>query len=420
MPRITDLAIGNVRCFGPTQDAHLGRITLLVGENSVGKSTFLACYNVFANLSNLVDLTDENPFDLYPFRMGGFETIARSGSATFQLGGQFDDHMHSKARFLFGRDNQGEPFEEEVEFTFASTDSVSSSIKMTIAGGPTREEKYVTYQGPYFSFGMEWSEISYLPMSSWLSRNVRHGFLPYNADRATFTKRRGPQIVSSDIDRFGKFINFFRSEMPLPRSRCFDVLALEPDVPFRQRAYQEPPIYLLEERERERINRFGAKLGLWDSILLEKRSGDGSTEVSVRMGASSYNLLDVGYGIHSLLPLVAAIANADAPRIFLLQEPEVHVHPVAQASLALQMAKGPHDFIIETHSDHLVDRFRLCVRQGILKPEELVILYFEMGKGGNESRIFNISVDLEGNILDAPDSYRDFFLTETERLLGLT
>ena len=190
-------------------------------------------------------------------------------------------------------------------------------------------------------------------------------------------------------------------------------------MPARQRAYQEPPSYLLDSQERERIGRFGTELGLWDGILLGKGSDDGSTEVSVRTGANSHNLLDIGYGIHSLLPLVGAIANADEPQIFLLQEPEVHVHPVAQASLALQMAKGPHDFIIETHSDHLLDRFRLCVRQEVLQPEELAILYFEKATDGSESRIFNISVDSEGNILDAPDSYRDFFLTETERLLGL-
>ena len=419
MPRITDLAISNIRCFGPTQKARLGRITLLVGENSVGKSTFLACYNAFANLSNLLSLSDDNPFDLDPFRMGRFETIARSDASTFQIEGQFDQHMHSTARFSFGCDNQGQPFEEEVEFTFVGKDSVLSRIKMAISSGATREEKYATFHGPYFSFKMDWSEISFLPLSSWLSRNVRQGFLPYSADRATFTKRRGPHLVSSDTARFVKFINFFRWEMPLPIRRSFHVLALEPDVPARQRAYQEPPSYLLDSQERERIGRFGTELGLWDGILLGKRSDDGSTEVSVRTGANSHNLLDVGYGIHSLLPLVGAIANADEPQIFLLQEPEVHVHPVAQASLALQMAEGPHDFIIETHSDHLLDRFRLCVRQEVLQPEELAILYFEKAKDGSESRIFNISVDSEGNILDAPDSYRDFFLTETERLLGL-
>ena len=83
------------------------------------------------------------------------------------------------------------------------------------------------------------------------------------------------------------------------------------------------------------------------------------------------------------------------------------------------MAEGPHDFIIETHSDHLVDRFRLCVMEQVLHPDELSILYFEKDKDGFESKIYNISVDSQGNVMNPPDSYREFFLTETERLLGL-
>ena len=419
MPRVREITICNVRCFGSIQNVRLGRITLLVGENSVGKSTFLACYNAFANLSNLVDLTDNNPFDVSPFYMGKFDTIARPGASTFTITGQFEDHIYSAARFSFGCDNRGQPFEEEVEFTFADNNLVLSNIKISTSGGENREDKYVTFLGPNFSFEMDWAEISFLPISSWLSRNVRQGFLPYNADRATFAKRRGSQISAAEIIGFGKFVNFFRSEMPLPGNRCFDVRALGPDIPTRKRTYQEPPTYLLDAQEVVRIGRFGKKLNLWDDIALEERGADGSTEISVRTGAGSHNLLDVGYGVHSLLPLVSAIENADTPCMFLLQQPEVHVHPIAQAGLAQQMAKGPHDFIIETHSDHLVDRFRLCVLQEILQPEELVILYFEKGMNGNESQIFNISVDSQGNIVDAPDRYRDFFLTETERLLGL-
>ena len=66
MPRISEISIQNIRRFNSPQHARLGRITLLVGENSVGKSTFLGCYNAFAHLSNLIDLTDNHPFDRPP------------------------------------------------------------------------------------------------------------------------------------------------------------------------------------------------------------------------------------------------------------------------------------------------------------------------------------------------------------------
>ena len=68
MPRISEISIQNIRCFNFAQHARLGRITLLVGENSVGKSTFLGCYNAFAHLSNLIRLDWTTiPLTVLPF-----------------------------------------------------------------------------------------------------------------------------------------------------------------------------------------------------------------------------------------------------------------------------------------------------------------------------------------------------------------
>ena len=419
MPRVSELSIQDVRCFNSTQRARLGRITLLVGENSVGKSSFLGCYNAFANLSNLVDLTEDNPFDVSPFSMGSYDTIARSGTPDFTIAGQYDNHIHSAAQFSFGRGDGGQPFEKLVTFTFSGKNTPSTHISMSTGNGESGENILLSFQGPNFAFDIDWAEISFVPISTWLSRNVRHGFLPYNADRTTFEKRKGSPVTSDEIVEFGKFINFFRSEMPLPAGRCFYVRALEPSIPPRRRRYRDPPGYLSDAAERARINHVGTTLGLWGNIELSDATSGEGTEVVVTTVGGSHNLFDVGYGVHSLLPLVHAIAITDTPSIFLLQQPEVHVHPVAQAKLAQYMAEGPHDFIIETHSDHLVDRFRLCVMEQVLHPDELSILYFEKDKDGFESKIYNISVDSQGNVMNPPDSYREFFLTETERLLGL-
>ena len=44
LPR--EFMLTDVRCFEGEQRARLRPITLLVGENSTGKTTFLGCYNV--------------------------------------------------------------------------------------------------------------------------------------------------------------------------------------------------------------------------------------------------------------------------------------------------------------------------------------------------------------------------------------
>ena len=101
MARITDVEIGDVRCFEGVQSARTRRITLLVGENGAGKSTFLGCYRTLAKLANLHDLAEDNHFDEAPFQMGGFDSIARAGKTSFTLGGSFAEHCHDRVAFTF-------------------------------------------------------------------------------------------------------------------------------------------------------------------------------------------------------------------------------------------------------------------------------------------------------------------------------
>ncbi len=78
--------------------------------------------------------------------------------------------------------------------------------------------------------------------------------------------------------------------------------------------------------------------------------------------------------------------------------------------------------MVETHSNFLIDRIRMDIRdirdgRTDLKPEDLSILFFERHE--EDARIHNLRIDAEGNILDAPYSYGEFFMNEMNRLLGI-
>ena len=206
--------------------------------------------------------------------------------------------------------------------------------------------------------------------------------------------------------------------MPLPSEPAFAVETVDPELPPRKRKYDSEPPHLNNAETNNRLGGIGEELGLFEGIAVNYLHEDLKTEILVKINGRTHNLVDVGYGVHSLLPLLRAISQVEPARIFLLQQPEIHVHPVAQALLAQHMAEGTHDFIIETHSDHLIDRFRICVMQGVLAPEELSIVYFEPDKDRGRSRIYSIRVDKQGNLIGMPDNYRLFFLQETEKLLG--
>ena len=414
MARITEISLRDIRCFEGEQSARLGRITLLVGENSAGKSTFLGCFRTFATLANLDNLEDKNHFDEPPFFMGPFHTIVRLGKTDFSIGGRFEGHCHTCANFSFSVGDHDEPLEREVELTFNGTEGTESNLQIL---WPSTESDVLRIKGPNFVFDLDRSEISYIPISKWLSQNIRRGFLPFRGDLAEFRKRKG-SVVPKEVVEFVKFISFFISELPLSSRASFMVEAIDPALYPRQRYYVPTPPYLEDEEKSALVTEAGKKLGLWKGITVQRASEDRGTEVLIETVYGTHNLIDVGYGIHSLLPLLQATCPADPPKVFLLQQPEIHVHPISQAKLAQYLAESEHDYIIETHSEHFLDRFRILVMEGVLQPEEVVVLYFDSSYDRTRSQMYNIGVDEQGNLLDVPDGYRSFFLRETERLMG--
>ena len=173
---------------------------------------------------------------------------------------------------------------------------------------------------------------------------------------------------------------------------------------------------------------FGKVSGLFDEITINsfgKTSAD-PFQIQVRKSKGKNkgpwrNLVDIGYGVSQVLPVLAGLMRIDLPPIFLLQQPEVHLHPSAQAalgSLFCAVAGKDKQLILETHSDYIIDRVRIGVRDSDvdLIPDDVSILFFE--RVGLDVKIHSLKIDEQGNVVDAPKGYRQFFIDELDRSLG--
>jgi hypothetical protein len=175
---------------------------------------------------------------------------------------------------------------------------------------------------------------------------------------------------------------------------------------------------------RRALSSFGDASGLYANVEVKRKGNKESDpfQIGVKSGGPMFNLVDVGYGISQVLPIVVDAAQNPAHSNFLLQQPEVHLHPKAQAELGsflATIAKNENKrFVIETHSDHLIDRIRMDVRdKKNLRSSDVSILYFERSKSG--VTIHPLEIDDDGNLVNAPPSYRQFFLEEERRMLGV-
>ena len=131
----------------------------------------------------------------------------------------------------------------------------------------------------------------------------------------------------------------------------------------------------------------------------------------------------VGYGVSQSLPVIVELFMRSSGQWFAIQQPEVHLHPKAQAALGdLFFRSAVSDnkkFLIETHSDYTIDRFRINYRKKNKKvlPKSQII-FFERDKDVNKA--YRIQIDEKGELpVDQPAGYRKFFIKEEMKILDL-
>lgn len=177
------------------------------------------------------------------------------------------------------------------------------------------------------------------------------------------------------------------------------------------------------------INLFGKEAGLFDRVSVKKISNkiqDSPLVVTVHRNGKDFALNQVGVGVSQIVPVLieSAYSQSMASHVLLIQQPELHLHPVAQAALGsyfFTSAKNGLKAVIETHSSYFIDRFRSEIRDNIkgdiidAAPDSVRIIFCTNSDAGNAVQI--IGVDAEGRFVNDPDEYHNFFIQETLRTM---
>lgn len=421
--------VENVRSFAGGHEIPITPLTILVGENSAGKSTFLG---MIAAAFNSTFPVPRALFNDPPFDFGGYENIAtykggRFGRAQKFSIGYSDDLSESPTTYkaTYG-DKRGQPSLLRY-FAKIALDELECSIA----------EKNVTG-----TFSIQVGD-----------KKIRTNFqFEDDVDKGPdFATKLFAAIVQetvrgdSNLDSDGTSI-LINKLFALTRSGGASrtkVIAMAPIRTRPKRTYDElsdafqpegdhmPVILsrLVQDRSSEGnralwtlLNEFGIDSGLFEKVDVKRLGTKESSpfQVRVKAGGPLFNLLDVGYGVSQSLPIVMESLLAKAGQLLLLQQPEVHLHPRAQAALGslfcVLASSEKKRFVVETHSDYLVDRIRTEVAAGKIKADQVSIIYMERKKQRTATHV--LGLDDAGNIIGAPRGYRKFFLDEETRLLS--
>ena len=180
-----------------------------------------------------------------------------------------------------------------------------------------------------------------------------------------------------------------------------------------------------KKRFLEFLNAFAINSKLFDSIDIkdyDKIHLTSPFSIDIIYNGMKLNIDSVGYGVSQCLPMLVDLYLGSDSAWYAMQQPEIHLHPKAQAALGdlfykLSMEEDKK-FLIETHSDYIVDRFRLNFRKKKTKKPSSQVLFFERTNRGN--KITPIEIKQNGDYAsNQPKKFREFFIKEELKLLGI-
>lgn len=431
----TYLYIDNYRGFSNSL-IPIKRINFLVGENSTGKTSFLNLIEIFSQLHfwalepqfGLLKGTPKHFLDLV--------SASSKNKKSFTVGMiTVEDNESSKhlGMIITYKNYDGRPLPYRV--------SVLQNNKMaTIIENPLNIKKGEKYKLRIIGYGQYFKNK--LAAEESALRTIieeHHAISGFQIKEINEDRSHHLFFIRHENDYFGERALGER-KMPTPFPILNNLIELAPIRTKPKRTYDAPQTEFSPEGEhtpyvikrnllnkpgsiqfREFLEKAGINSGLYKAINVKTYAKGplAPFEVQVVLDKTSLSLENVGYGVSQALPLLVEMFVRPKGSAFTIQQPEVHLHPKAQANfgdLIADLSRTEQKiFFVETHSDFTIDRFRLNIRKnGYIQSQ---LLFFERKNYGNVANSIPImeNGDLSEN---QSENYRSFFFNEALAMLN--
>lgn len=409
------------------------QVNFLVGENSTGKTSILSLFKLLTS----IHFWFTQNFDTEDMNFGHFKDIVSISSkdrSYFSIGSleffKNKNRNDSKAILLTYVQEEGIPKLQRLTF---NTNTKVVHFKFL--------KKTIQYKEETFSNSENLHDFLNTHYNKWIESHHQ------NFENFQMLKKI-PGMNWREIIPLISLFDDKKTELKRPRGFTIDLPNLFPVTwlaPIRtkpKRTYDEYKIdfspegihtpYLIKkildkkssaEDFLEYIKRVGSLSGLFDTLEIKKytKSSTSPFELDIVIKHKPISIEYVGYGVSQSLPLIVEFFATPSNTTFVVQQPEIHLHPKAQAMLGdiiyELVIRENKQFLIETHSDYLIDRFRLK-QNNSTKMVDSQILFFESTAEGNN--IFSLEINNKGELpQDQPKSYREFFIKEQMDLIGI-
>jgi predicted ATPase len=152
------------------------------------------------------------------------------------------------------------------------------------------------------------------------------------------------------------------------------------------------------------------EMGLVQAFTVEEiKEGSGiyQAKVRVRSGAPEVLLTEVGFGVSQILPVLTLLYYVEEGSTVLMEQPEIHLHPLAQAGLAdvmISVARRRNiQIIVESHSEHFLLRLQRRLAEEEVEADDIRLYFCDVD--GPTTRLAPLQINNAGIISNWPKHF---------------
>lgn len=357
---INKIEIENFKCYSTKREIELSNITACVGLNSVGKSSFiqslLLLRQVFDNTVKYRD-TKRNQFNI-------------------ALNDLYDLHLGTTSQILSSQDEESIHFKVNEHFVFNLTNREDTPLSLKI--NCIYDAEQLSEIGGIFA-----DNIYYLNAERTGPKNYQnmvaqdfvhcgyHGEATYAAIYAL----RGQDVSDGRLFPYGIDTKAKKMEKQIEYWMNYIV----PGVAFH-----------FSQQDDLRISSFQVMQQALDTGY-----------------SSPYNY---GFGISYILPVIVSGLMAEKGSMFIVENPEAHLHPSGQSrigSFLTQVAADGVQVVVETHSEHIINGIRIAALRNKIPAKDICINYFSINEEISRNQVMRINLNDRMDIIEWPDGFLD-------------
>lgn len=445
--RVSRIGLKNFRCF-PEAEFDMKRITLLLGANSSGKSSVINA--LLAALQ-----TKSFPYDLSlngsNVNLGDYKSVVHLGTVSQKIGIELTLQSSSNTentistKWQYNKKTGNAKLHSgafENHFMKASfVENNTLHIKAHFAFTPDMIEGVRNFMLKFLNFGIDLTNGNedaskhIAEFEKGLNQLNEKFKLDLHFENSDDLQKNTPNIKYGFANGF--YLEMYKNTLhSLLTDFSYSFISsfrLNPSRTYLEKSLMDLKVGKFGEGfEDQLLDWQGSNPAKWAELqdvlakmnllteLKTNRQGNGGFDIKVKIKPSSpyASLDDVGFGISQFLPIIVADLQMENDSTLIVSQPEIHLHPSVQAKfgdyLVQQINRTNKNYIIETHSEYLINHLRLLVATGELSVDDISVYYLDFD--GIKSTVYPIHFHPNGVLEGAPE---DFFQTYMMDVMGI-